>query len=130
MTRGALESKFLHEGYDMNHQTTLDALTAARYWLEAHPDLPTPDVNVNQYRDSTAGVRLSWHMTAGMGTHEDALVVLRAFADWPWQASKLDGGITSYRLERDGFTLIVFADTAPTVTEPVNLLDALAEVSA
>jgi hypothetical protein len=107
----------------MNHARTLASLSAARDFLVAHPDLPTPDV---QARASTwRPLTLTWHVE-----HDDALTILRAFPDWGWTASDPTGDHRRYELEHDGLALTIFTSATATVLEPVNLLDALAEVSA
>lgn len=113
----------------MTHQPTLDALGAATYWLEAHPDLPTPVVTVDTKFATLAPITIAWHMTGDMGTHEDALTVLRAFADWPWRMTRPTPSLTVYKLEHERTALVVYTDAAATHAPPVNLLDALAEVA-
>ena len=113
----------------MAHQPTLSALRAATYWLEAHPDLPTPVLTVDTQFKTFAPVTFAWHFTGDMGTHEDALIVLRAVADWPWRVQHPTHSLTTYKLEHEGVALVIYTDAIATPTTRVNLLDALAEVA-
>lgn len=107
----------------MSHDRTLAALAAARDFLVAHPDLPTPDV---QARDSEwRPVTISWHVD-----HDAALTILRAFPDWGWTASDPFSDRRRYELEVDGLALTIFTSATAEITQPVNLLEALAEVPA
>lgn len=111
----------------MNHDRTLAALSEARDFLVAHPDIPTPMVSA--WPASRGGtLQLDWHCT---DDNAPALEVLRAFVDWRWTARTQAGNVTCYSTIIDGIELRVFAATIPDVaTEPVDLLEALAEVSA
>lgn len=107
----------------MTHDRTIASLSAAIDFLISHPDIPTPDVQTrpSEWRPVT----LTWHVE-----HDDALTVLRAFPDWGWTASDPTGDRRRYELEVGGLALTIFTSATATVLEPVNLLDALAEVSA
>ena len=110
----------------MTHQPTLDALAAARYWLEAHPDLPTPTCVRVCPTDTLEQVELAWHLA---DDHDTALAVLRALADWPWTSAPNVPGTTCYTLRAGGIVLRVYAASTAAPSAPVNLLDALAEVA-
>ena len=101
----------------MTHQPTLDALRAAAYWLEAHPDLPTPTVFVRP--DS---VVLAWTFRV----RQAVLDLLRDFNGWTFE--QVPGSTTGfYTLDGGGITLSIHDRSQP--AQVVNLLDALAEVA-
>ena len=105
----------------MTHQTTLDALDKVREFLLDYPDVPTPYV----YIDAT-GIALRWHVDRQ--PQSVALDVLRLWTGWTHEP--LDS-CTAYRtVTGNGIELIVFAAATTEPAQRVNLLDALAEVSA
>lgn len=110
----------------MPHDNLFAGFDLAAAFLNAHPDLPTPVIEV---RDQPAGsVCVRWHVTEL--PHDVALEVLRAFDRWDRMVLT---GCTAYRTTVDGVELTVYAATSVTPVTPaqeVNLLDALAEVSA
>lgn len=103
-----------------SHQTTLDALDRAREFLLDYPEVPTPYVYIDD-----SGIAMRWHLDRQ--PHAVALDVLRLWTGW--SCTPLDP-CTAYRtVTADGIELLVFAATSTTPAEPVNLLDALAEVT-
>lgn len=101
----------------MTHQPTLAALGAATYWLEAHPDLPTPSV----YAEPESVV-LTWTFR----DRQAVLDLLRDFDGWTFEPTA--GSTTGqYVLNGGVITLNVFDRSM--AAQSVNLLDALAEVA-
>lgn len=105
----------------MTHQTALTALDKVREFLADYPEVTTPCVYIDSF-----GVQLRWHLDRQ--PHKAALDVLRLWTGWTCTPL---GSCTSYdTVTGNGIGLVVFAATSSKPAEPVNLLDALAEVTA
>lgn len=105
----------------MSHQTARAALAAVLDFLDDYPEVRTPTVQV----DADGFTTLRWHIDRE--PLDVAIDVLRVFDGWVM--TPLDT-CTTYRTRHNGLELIVFAAKTHQPSEPVNLLDALAEVTA
>lgn len=110
----------------MNQPSLLESLDAAKSFLDAHADLPAPSC-IELSNSAFRPVSIEWHV--GLD-HTTALDILRGFADWSWTAINIDARTTTYALEVEGVRLTIYAASAVATPVTVNLLDALAEVSA
>ena len=113
----------------MNHKQTLDGLDLAAAFLRAHPDVPTPQFAVAVYDGLMAAVvTASWHLNRR--PHDAALEILRAFPGESWERHKIEADTAAYKCDVHGIELVVYAKAHAAQAPQVNLLDALAEVSA